>query len=95
MNGRSARNGRGCVTPAERLDKAHTQAEALAERIRKQAAVYFTPLTKLCGISLLTAGRLAGILGPGRRFATDAALASVRGSMPDRSVIRGSRTASP
>jgi transposase len=67
---------------AERLDLALTQAEALAMRIRKQAAVHFTPLTKLCGVSLLTAGTLAGILGPGRRFATDAALAAYAAVCP-------------
>jgi transposase len=67
---------------AERLDLALTQAEALAARIRKQAAVHFTPLTKLCGVSLLTAGTLAGILGPGRRFANDAALAAFAAACP-------------
>src|SRR5205807_1153024 len=40
------------------IDDLTTQIEALA-------AIRFTPLTQLCGISLLTAGTLAGILGPG------------------------------
>ena len=30
------------------------------------------PLTRLCGVSLLTAGALAGILGPGCRWHTEA-----------------------
>jgi transposase len=37
------------------------------------------PLTRLCGISLLTAGAPAGIQGPGRRFATEAQLAAYAG----------------
>src|SRR4029453_14711771 len=42
----------------------------------------FVVLTRLCGVSLLTAGALAGILGPGRRFATDAQLAADAGVAP-------------
>ena len=42
----------------------------------------YAPLTELCGVSVLTAGTIAGILGPGRRFATDAALASYAGVAP-------------
>ena len=67
---------------SERLDLARTQAEALAERIRATAAEHFAPLATLCGVNLLTAGALAGILGPGRRFATDAALAAYAGAAP-------------
>jgi transposase len=36
----------------------------------------------LCGVNLLTAGTLAGILGPGRRFASDAQLAAYAGVAP-------------
>jgi transposase len=36
----------------------------------------------LCGIDLLTAGTLAGILGPGHRFATEAQLAAYAGVAP-------------
>lgn len=67
---------------AERLALALTQADALGDRIRTEAAVRFAPLTKLCGVSALTAGMLAGILGPGRRFASDAALAAYAGVSP-------------
>src|SRR4029453_14835900 len=42
----------------------------------------FVALTRLCGVSLLTAGALAGIFGPGRRFATDAQLAAYAGVAP-------------
>ena len=42
----------------------------------------FEPLTRLCGVDLLTAGTLAGILGPGRRFSTDAQLAAYAGAAP-------------
>jgi transposase len=67
---------------AERLELALSQADALADRIRADAAVRFAPLTKLCGVSLLTAGTIAGILGPGRRFVSDAALAAYAGASP-------------
>ena len=66
----------------ERLTLALSQANALSKRIRTAAAVRFAPLTKLCGVSALTAGMLAGILGPGRRFASDAALAAYAGVSP-------------
>lgn len=39
-------------------------------------------MTAICGISLLTAGALAGLLGPGRRFASDAQLAAFAGVAP-------------
>jgi transposase len=37
---------------------------------------------RLCGVNALTAGTLAGILGPGPRFATDAELAAYAGVAP-------------
>ena len=52
------------------------------DRIRNQARNRFSPLTRLCGVNLLTAGTLAGILGPGRRFSTDAELAAYAGVAP-------------
>jgi transposase len=67
---------------AQRLRLALTQAEQLAEQIRTRAGRSFSPLTRLRGINLLTAGALAGILGPGRRFATDAQLAAYAGVAP-------------
>src|SRR5207248_8325407 len=51
-------------------------------RIRELAAARFAPLTQLCGIDLLTAGAIAGMLGPGRRIATDAQLAAYAGVSP-------------
>jgi transposase len=67
---------------AERLRLALTQAQELASRIRDSAAEGFSPLTRLCGVDLLTAGTLAGVLGPGRRFTTDAQLAAYAGVAP-------------
>jgi transposase len=44
----------------------------------------------LCGINLLTAGALAGILGPGRRFTTEAQLAAYAGVAPLEASSAGS-----
>jgi transposase len=67
---------------AERLALALRQADEVGDYIRAFAAEHAAPLTELCGVNLLTAGTLAGILGPGRRFASDAALASYAGASP-------------
>lgn len=67
---------------AERLELALTQSNALADRIRAEATTRFAPLMRLCGVNALTAGVLAGILGPGHRFASDAALAAYAGASP-------------
>jgi transposase len=67
---------------AQRLSLALSQAEELARRIRTAAAETYSPLTRLCGVNLLTAGALAGILGPGPRFTTDAQLAAYAGVAP-------------
>ena len=67
---------------AERLKLALQQADDVAERIRAIAAAHFVPLTELCGVNLLTAGMLAGVLGPGLRFKNDAALAAYAGVAP-------------
>lgn len=67
---------------AQRLQLAMDQAAALATRIKSLAGTRFLPLTRLCGVDLLTAGALAGILGPGRRFGTDAQLAAYAGAAP-------------
>ena len=67
---------------AQRLRLALEQADDLAEQIRRRAQARFALLTGLCGVSLLTAGALAGILGPGRRFRTDAQLAAAAGVAP-------------
>jgi transposase len=67
---------------AQRLRLALDQVEELAAQIRTRAGRSFSPLTRLCGINLLTAGALAGILGPGRRFTSDAQLAAYAGVAP-------------
>jgi transposase len=67
---------------AQRLRLVLAQAKDLTKEIRALAAARFAPLTRICGISLLTAGVLAGILGPGRRFASDAQLAAYAGAAP-------------
>jgi transposase len=69
---------------ARRLRLATEQAKELARRIRSLARQDFEPLTRLCGINLLTAGALAGILGPptSRRFSNDAQLAAYAGVAP-------------
>ena len=67
---------------AQRLRLALEQAEELAGQIRQRARAHFSLLTGVCGVSLLTAGALAGILGPGRRFRTDAQLAAYAGVAP-------------
>lgn len=60
---------------AQRLQLALAQADELGERLRTEGLARFAPLTRLCGVNALTAGMLAGLLGPGRRFVNDAALA--------------------
>jgi len=67
---------------AERLRLVTEQAKALAAQIRALAAPRFAPLATICGIDLLTAAALAGVLGPGRRFSTDAQLAAYAGVAP-------------
>jgi hypothetical protein len=67
---------------AQRLRLARDQAEDLATQIRQHARAHFSLLTGLCGVSLLTAGARAGLLGPGRRFRTDAQLAASAGVAP-------------
>lgn len=55
----------------------------LEQRLRLALAqARFAPLARICGVDLLTAGVLAGILGPGRRFASDARLAAYAEAAP-------------
>ena len=49
---------------AQRLRLAVDQAEALATQIGARVQPACVALTRRCGVSLLTAGALAGILGP-------------------------------
>ncbi len=66
----------------ERLQLALDQTELLTEKIRGLAEQQYRPLTELCGVQLLTAGMLAGILGPGQRFTSEAQLAAYAGVAP-------------
>jgi transposase len=75
---------------AQRLQLALAQAEELAQRIRAEGSGRFAPLTQLCGVNALTAGMLAGMLGPGRRFMNDAALAAYAGVSPLEASSAGS-----
>jgi transposase len=67
---------------AARLALAIEQAAEIKQEIEPLAKRDFLPLTEICGVNLLTAGTLAGILGPGQRFATDAQLAAYAGVSP-------------
>jgi transposase len=67
---------------AARARVAFEHADELAKRIRALAKDRFAPLTELVGVDLLTAGQLAAILGPGRRFAGEAQLAAYAGAAP-------------
>ncbi len=67
---------------AQRLRLASLEAEELEERIKRLAEAGFSPLTRLCGVNLITAGTLAAILGPGNRFPSDAQLAAYAGVAP-------------
>ncbi len=67
---------------AQRLRLVTAQAKALATAIQHRAAPRCAPLTTICGVSFLTAGALAGMLGPGNRFSTDAQRAAFAGVAP-------------
>lgn len=81
-DGLQRRRAAGVRRLAARMSLTLLHAQELERQIEELAALRFTPLTQLCGISLLTAGTLAGILGPGRRFTTDAQLAAYAGAAP-------------
>jgi len=67
---------------AQRLRLATEQVAEVQRQIEARAEAGFPPLTRLKGVSLLTAGALAGILGPGRRFQSEAQLAAYAGVAP-------------
>ncbi len=67
---------------AQRLQLVLEQAAALEQEIVALAAAHYLPLTRMKGVQLLTAGALAGILGPGRRFTSEAQLAAYAGVAP-------------
>ncbi len=66
----------------QRLRLAGAQAEELKTQIEARARAGFPPLIQLKGITALRAGILAAILGPGRRFRSDADLALYAGVAP-------------
>jgi transposase len=55
---------------------------AIGEEMEALAAKRFGELTRICGVDRLTAAQLAAQMGPGQRFASDAALASWSGTAP-------------
>jgi transposase len=67
---------------AQRLQLVLAQAAGLEQEVASLAAAQYQPLTQLHGVGLLTAGALAGILGPGRRFRSEAQLAAYAGVAP-------------
>ncbi len=54
----------------------------LEQEICALAKAHYQPLTLLKGVGLFTAGALAGILGPGQRFRSEAQLAAYAGAAP-------------
>ena len=76
------RCGRGMRRLAQRLQLALLQADELEAQTNKIVEARYVPLTKLCGVSLVTAGTLAAILGSGNRFKSDAQLAAYAGVAP-------------
>jgi transposase len=68
---------------AQRLRLARDQAKELAKQVEHiTIAAGFAPLTEINGLGLVIAGTLAGILGPGCRFTSDAQLAAYAGVAP-------------
>ena len=58
------------------------EIQALAKQIAAAAPAVAAPLRELVGVDWLTAGMLAGYLGPGQRFASDRQLAAYAGVAP-------------
>ena len=67
---------------AQRLELATVQAAELEQEICALAEAHYLPLTHVKGVGLYTAGALAGILGPGQRFRSEAHLAAYAGVAP-------------
>ncbi len=66
----------------QRLRLVLDQAVALEREICTLAETHYAPLTQVKGVQFLTAGALAGILGPGQRFTSEAQLAAYAGVAP-------------
>lgn len=58
------------------------EIDDLERQIEATAPAVVAPLLQIVGVGKLTAGMLAGYLGPGRRFASDRQLASYAGVAP-------------
>jgi transposase len=67
---------------AVRLELVTGHIDDVSLQIKELAAARFPALMRLCGVNALTAGVLAGLLGPGQRFANDAQLAAYAGVAP-------------
>ncbi len=67
---------------AVRLALVKDHVDDVSLQIKELASTRFPALTRLCGVNALTAGVLAGLLGPGQRFANDAQLAAYAGVAP-------------
>jgi transposase len=67
---------------AQRLQLASDQATDLQRQIEARAQAGFSPLTSLKGVGPLLAGTVAGLLGAGARFTTEAQLAAYAGVAP-------------
>ncbi len=66
----------------QRLRLLTIHVEEVSEKIRRLAQEGYSPLTQVFGVNMLSAGILAGILGPGCRFSNDAELAAYAGVAP-------------
>ena len=75
---------------AHRLRLVLEQAALMEHEICALAEAHYLPLTQLAGVQLLTAGALAGILGPGQRFRSEAQLAAYAGVAPVEASSAGS-----
>ena len=75
---------------AQRLRLVLEQAATLEQEICALAEAHYLPLTTLKGVHLRTAGALAGILGPGQRFTSEAQLAAYAGVAPLEASSAGS-----
>jgi len=75
---------------AQRLRLVLEQAALMEHDICALAEAHYLPLTQLAGVQLLTAGALAGILGPGQRFKSEAQLAAYAGVAPVEASSAGS-----
>jgi transposase len=67
---------------ARQLSLVLEQIDELTAAIEAEARAHWVPLIELAGVGALTAGMLAGYLGPGDRFARDTQLAAYAGVAP-------------